>query len=73
MKHLWLVLAAFLAAMIQLQAVSYPPVYFVLFTHIEDNTPSGDLSTLGARTQYINTRSKMIEMAKLALRYQVQW
>ena len=52
---------------------SAPSVYVVLFTHIEDNTPAGSLSTSQARTQYLNTRAGIIEMAKLAQRYEVRW
>lgn len=50
-----------------------PPVYVVLFTHIEDNTPSADIGTPQARVQYLTARNGMIEMAKLAKRYNVTW
>jgi hypothetical protein len=49
------------------------PVYVVLFTHIEDNTPTGTLGSQQSRDHYISVRSKMIEMANLALRYNVKW
>lgn len=45
----------------------------MVFTHIEDNTPDGDLSTPQARTQYMNLRGRLIEMAELSARYHVQW
>ncbi len=73
MKPLWLVLSLLIAAVVHLEAQQYPPVYLVLFTHIEDTTPSGSLDIPSTRTQYVNMRSKLIEMAKLALRFNVQW
>ena len=73
MKNLLLLLSAIATVILPLRAQQYPPVYVVLFTHIEDNTPSADLSTPQARTQYVNTRSGMIEMAKLAQQYSVAW
>ena len=50
-----------------------PPVYVVLFTHIRDNTPTGTLGSPESKNQYLLVRSKMIEMANLALRYNVKW
>ncbi|MBF8295794.1 MAG: hypothetical protein HW389_2339 [Bacteroidetes bacterium] len=50
-----------------------PPVYVVLFTHIEDNTPTGTLGSPESRNHYLLVRSKMIEMANLTLRYDVKW
>lgn len=73
MIKLFLILIAIALMIFPLHAQQYPPVYVVLFTHIEDNTPSSDLSTPQARTQYVNTRNGMIEMAKLAQRYNVSW
>jgi len=49
------------------------PVYVAVFTHIEDNTPAGTIGADGARTQYLNLRSRLIEMATLARRYNVKW
>jgi hypothetical protein len=68
-----MLLAVFLGLALNIPAQTNPPVYVVLFTHIEDNTPAGDLNTPQARTQYLNTRNVMIEMAKLAQRYNVPW
>ena len=49
------------------------PVYVVLFTHIEDNTPSSDLGTPEAKIQYLGIRGSLIAMAKLAKRYDIAW
>ncbi|MFA6571553.1 MAG: T9SS type A sorting domain-containing protein [Bacteroidota bacterium] len=49
------------------------PVYVVLFTHIEDNTPSGALGTSECKQQYLLLRNKMISMANLAKSYDVKW
>jgi hypothetical protein len=49
------------------------PVYVVLFTHIEDNTPTGTLGSQQSRDHYMFIRSKMIEMANLAHQYNVKW
>lgn len=49
------------------------PVYVVLFTHIEDNTPAGDLGSAIARTNYAKMRQGVIDMATLARRYNVKW
>lgn len=50
-----------------------PPVYVVVFTHIEDNTPVGMLGTAAARTNYMNVRSRLLDMAALAERTGVEW
>lgn len=50
-----------------------PPVYVVLFTHIEDNTPSGTLDTTANRTLYLTWRTRLITMAELARRYNMTW
>ena len=43
-----------------------PPIYVVLFTHIEDNTPKGDLGTPVSLDSYMNWRDDIIAMAELA-------
>jgi hypothetical protein len=48
-------------------------VNVVLFTHIEDNSPSGTLGSTENRAQYISIRRKLIEMAELMLSYDLQW
>ena len=50
-----------------------PPVYVVLFTHIEDNTPSGALDTAANRTMYLRWRTRLITMAELAQSYGMTW
>jgi hypothetical protein len=49
------------------------PVYVVLFTHVEDNTPAGILGTPDCRTNYLNLRERLIEMANLARSLGVRW
>ncbi len=49
------------------------PVYVVLFTHIEDNTPGGTLGSATARTQYLSLRSRLIDMGELARSYNMKW
>ena len=50
-----------------------PPVYEVLFTHIEDNTPAGTLGSAQSRQNYLLFRSKLISMANLARDSGVPW
>ena len=50
-----------------------PPVYVVLFTHIEDNTPVGTLGSQQSRQQYMLYRSRLIDMATLARNYNTPW
>lgn len=49
------------------------PVYVVLFTHIEDNTPAGTLGTPANRTAYLNLRARLLETALLARALNVAW
>ncbi len=49
------------------------PVYVVLYTHIEDNTPTGTLGTETARTNYLFWRSRLLTMAELARSYNMIW
>lgn len=49
------------------------PVYVVLFTHIEDNTPAGMLGSLESRMGYMNLRGKLIDLAKRAKQHSLQW
>lgn len=53
--------------------IEVPPVYVVLFTHIEDNTPAGALETAASRTAYLNLRARLLEMGALARRLGVRW
>ncbi len=50
-----------------------PPVYVVLFTHIEDNTPAGTLGTPQSRQQYMLYRTRLVDMANLARNYNISW
>ncbi len=50
-----------------------PPLYLVLFTHIEDNTPTGTLGTDAARSNYLLWRSRLIAMAELARNKNLPW
>jgi hypothetical protein len=50
-----------------------PPVYVVLFTHIEDNTPAGMLGTQQSRQNYLLYRGKLIAVANLCLGHNVRW
>jgi hypothetical protein len=50
-----------------------PPIYVVLFTHIEDATPIGVLGTAQNRAGYLTLRSQLITMAQTARRYGMTW
>jgi len=39
-------------------------VHVVLFTHIEDNTPRGPLGSMESRLNYVELRTRMIELAQ---------
>ncbi len=67
-----LLLFAFLLAPTLLLS-QVPPVYVVLFTHIEDNTPAGTLGTPQSRQQYMLYRTRLIELANLARTYNIPW
>ena len=54
-------------------ADSRRPVYVVLFTHIEDNTPAGALGTPASRTAYLNLRDRLLEMGRVAQLHGVRW
>ena len=50
-----------------------PPVYVVVFTHVEDNTPGGLLGTAQSRQNYSTLRDNLIAMAAMAESAGVQW
>jgi hypothetical protein len=50
-----------------------PPVQVVLFTHIEDNTPSGTLGTPQCRQNYLFWRARLIGVAGLMRDRGVPW
>jgi hypothetical protein len=54
-------------------AASPRPVYVVLFTHIEDATPTGVLGTPANRASYLNLRARLLEMGAVAKLHGVRW
>ena len=50
-----------------------PPVYVVLFTHIEDNTPLGALGSPESKQNYTLLRSRLITLANVAKYHGVKW
>lgn len=50
-----------------------PKVYVVVFTHIEDNTPSATVGSDEARIQYLQLRSRLITTANLFKDKNVPW
>ena len=50
-----------------------PPIYVVLFTHIEDATPGGVLGTAANRATYMTLRARLLSMAETARRYGMRW
>ena len=50
-----------------------PPVYVVIFTHVEDNTPGGVLGSTQSRQSYLTQRANLIAMAGLCGSSAVQW
>ena len=53
--------------------VAAPRVQVVLFTHIEDNTPAGQLGSEVSKAAYSTLRAKLIELAQLAVKNKIQW
>jgi hypothetical protein len=50
-----------------------PPVYVVLFTHIEDNTPAGVLGTQQSRQNYLLYRGRLIAVGNLFINRNARW
>lgn len=50
-----------------------PPVYVVLFTHIEDNCPAGTLGSEESRQNYFIWRQTLIATAELFRKNELQW
>jgi len=63
----------FLVMLIDLKAQIVPPIYVVIFTHIEDNTPTGVLGTTEARQNYILWRNRLITLGNLFFQYKAKW
>ncbi len=68
-KKLFLILAL-LSSLVSAQT---PPVYVVLFTHIEDNTPVGVLGSPESRQNYSLLRTRLLALANLAKSYAMKW
>ncbi len=49
------------------------PVYYVLFTHIEDNMPIGEIGSEQSKIQYMALRSKLLGIANLARDHNIVW
>jgi hypothetical protein len=49
------------------------PIWVVLFTHIEDNTPAGTIPSGANRTNYLRLRETLIETAQMMQRNGVKW
>lgn len=49
------------------------PVYYVLFTHIEDNMPIGEIGSEQSKNQYMALRSKLLGVANLARNHNIVW
>ena len=65
------VMLALTACAARAQAV--PPVYAVLFTHIEDNTPAGTLGSAQSRQNYLLYRNALISMGNLSQSSGIPW
>ncbi len=73
MKRIYIATLFLLLSQVGLSQNPSPPVYVVLFTHIEDNTPSSDIGTPEARQEYIGARNNIVEMARLAKTNSITW
>ena len=49
------------------------PVYAVIFTHIEDNSPGGTLGTAQCKQNYLLIRGRLLEMGQLMKSYNIKW
>jgi hypothetical protein len=49
------------------------PIYVVIFTHIEDNTPAGAIPSAQSRASYAQWRTRLVNMAQSARSYGLQW
>ncbi len=55
------------------EAQTPPPVYVVLFTHIEDNCPPEPLGSPQSKQNYFSWRNKTMAVANLFLKHHVKW
>ena len=49
------------------------PIWVVLFTHIEDNTPTGTIPSAANRTAYLRLRDTLIDTGVMMQRNNVKW
>ena len=49
------------------------PVYTVLFTHIEDNSPAGIIGSAQCKQNYLLIRGRLVQLAQLMKSYQIKW
>ncbi len=49
------------------------PVYAVIFTHIEDNSPGGTLGTAQCKQNYLLIRGRLLEIGQLMKSYNMKW
>jgi hypothetical protein len=49
------------------------PIYVVIFTHIEDNTPTGAIPSGQSRASYLQWRTRLLNMAQSARSSGLQW
>lgn len=76
MKHFMLVTLLMLIVLPKVQTAfsqTPPPVYVVLFTHIEDNIPVGVLGSQQSKQNYLWYRGRLIAVANLFINYNVRW
>lgn len=76
MNRIGLLAATLLASLLVVASPAWsdvPPVYVVIFTHIEDNTPAGMLGSAQSRQNYLLHRGNLIAMADTARNAGVQW
>lgn len=71
--HIALFLLLFFPNFSTVSAQTPPPVYVVLFTHIEDNVPVGVLGTQESRQNYLLYRGKLIAVGNLFINYNARW
>jgi len=71
--HIALFLLLFFSNFSTFSAQTPPPVYVVLFTHIEDNVPVGVLGTQESRQNYLLYRGKLIAVGNLFNNYDARW
>ncbi len=70
----WLIgIMVFWVTLTDARVQTAPPVYVVIFTHIEDNCPSGELGTPESKESYVIWRDKLIAIGQLFYTQKVKW